>query len=75
MDALLERLEVLAALRRADDELAVEDVAALGKAQLGEVATERLAVSRLDVDVVPVDEGDGPEAVPLRLVEPAVALG
>ena len=75
MDALLERLEVLAALRRADDELPVEDVAALGEAQLGEVATERLAVSRLDVDVVPVDERDGPEAVPLRLVEPSVALG
>src|SRR6185437_13161182 len=51
VDALLQRLEVLAAAVGADHELAVEDVAALREAQLGEVAPERLAVARLDEEV------------------------
>ena len=75
VDALLERLEVLAALGGADDELAVQHVAAMWEAELGKVAAEPLAVSRLDVDVVAVHERDGPKAVPLRLEEPAVTIG
>ena len=56
-----------------EHDLAVEDVAARGEGELGEVARERLAVARLEVDVVAVDEGDRAEAVPLGLVDPAVA--
>ena len=56
-------------------DLAVEHVAPLGERQLGEVAGQRLAVARLQVDLVAVDERERAEAVPLRLVDPAVALG
>src|SRR4029079_6273066 len=72
---LLQRLEILPAAVGADHELAVEDVAALREAQLGEVAPERLAIARLDEEVAPVDEHDRAEPVQLRLVEPAVAVG
>ena len=41
--------------------------------QLGEVAVERPQVAALDVDLVAAAEDDGAEAVPLRLVEQAVA--
>jgi hypothetical protein len=75
VDALAERVEVLAALGVEEDDLAVEHVAPGGELQLGEVAAQRLAVARLEVDVLTVDEGDRPEAVPLGLVDPAVALG
>src|SRR4051812_17897912 len=74
VDALAERVEVLAALVVEPHDLAVEDVAPLGELQLGEVAGQRLAVARLQVDAVAVDERDRAEAVPLRLVDPAVAL-
>ena len=43
--------------------------------ELGEVAVERLEVAALDVDLVAVAEHDRPEAVPLGLEQPAVALG
>ena len=56
-----------------EDDLAVEHVAALGERELGEVARQRAAVARLQVDLAAVDEGDRAEAVPLRLVDPAVA--
>src|SRR5205085_5467853 len=36
---------------------------------------ERLEVAALDQDLVAVPEDDRPEAVPLRLVEPAIAIG
>lgn len=75
MDSALQRLEVLAAPARADHDLAVEDEPAGRETQLGEVATERLAVSRLHMDIVPVDEDNRPEAVELRLVQPALTLG
>ena len=39
--------------------------------ELGEVAQQRLAVARLEVELVAVDERDRAEAVPLRLVGPA----
>ena len=63
-----------------DDDLAVED-AALGQGgpqrvgQLREVAVERLEVARLGEDLVAVAEHEGAEAVPLGLVQPAVAVG
>ena len=74
MDALAEQVELLAARLAVDDDLAVEDVAARGERQLGEVAGEVAAVARLEPDLVAVDERDGAEAVPLRLVGPAVPL-
>ena len=43
--------------------------------QLGEVAAQRLQVAALDVDLVAVAEHQRAKAVPLRLVQPAVALG
>ena len=54
-------------------DLAVEHVAALRELELGEVARERPAVARLQVHVAAVDERDRAEAVPLGLVDPAVA--
>ena len=75
MDPALQSLEVLSAPRRADDDLPVEHEPAGREAQLGEVPAKRLAVSRLHVDVVAVDEDDGPEAVELGLVQPALTLG
>ena len=56
-----------------EHDLAVEHVAARGERQLGEVARQRPAVARLQVDLAAVDERDRAEAVPLRLVGPAVA--
>ena len=73
VDPLAERVEVLAALVVEQHDLAVEHVAALGELQLGEVARHRLAAARLEVDLAAVDEGERPEAVPLGLVDPAVA--
>ena len=76
VDAQQQRLEVEAAVAR-DDDLAVEH-AALGQrgaervGQLGEVAVQRLEVARLRVDLVAVAEDERPEAVPLRLEQPAV---
>ncbi len=70
VDALPEGVE-----RPGDDDLAVEDAAAVGEPQLGEVAGQRAPVARLELDVVAVHERDGAEAVPLGLVGPAVAVG
>ena len=76
VDAEEQRLEVEHAVVR-DDDLAVQD-ASLGQrgtqriGQFGEVAVERLQVARLRVDLVAVTEDDRPEAVPLRLEQPAV---
>jgi hypothetical protein len=64
-----------------DHDLAVEHAArraaapAARSSQLGEVAVERLEVAALDVDVAAVAEDERAEAVPLRLVDPAVAVG
>ena len=67
--------------RAGHDDLAV-DHAALGQrapaaasTQLGEVAGERALVAAAEHDLVAVAEHDAAEAVPLRLVEPAVAGG
>ena len=73
MDALAERVEVLPAVGVEEHDLAVEHVAALREGQLGEVAAQRLAAARLQVDVRAVDEGEGAESVPFGLVHPAVA--
>src|SRR3954452_11607150 len=73
MDPLAEQPELLTAGLAMDDDLAVEDVPAGREAQLGEVAGQVAAVARLELDLVAVDEGDRPEAVPLGLVGPAVA--
>ena len=54
-----------------EHDLAVEDVAAVGEGQLREVAAQRLAAARLQIDVRAVDEGDGAESVPFGLVHPA----
>ena len=43
--------------------------------ELREVAVERLQVAGLDVELVAVAEDDGAEPVPLRLVDPARAVG
>ena len=76
VDAQQERLELERAVAR-DDDLAVED-APLGErgpervGQFREVAVERLQVARLRVDLIAVPEDERPEAVPLRLEQPAV---
>jgi hypothetical protein len=64
----------------ADHELAVQHERGGGEApegldHLGEVARERLAGLRLEVDGRPIAEGDAPESVPLGLVLPARARG
>src|SRR5439155_12793002 len=77
--AQLQRLEVEPPLAR-DDALAVDDTAH-GKAgkegglELGEVAIEGFQVAALEVEPVAVAEHDRAEPVPLRLEEPAIALG
>ncbi len=68
MDPLAERVEVLAAVAVAHDDLAVEHVAARGERELGEVAPERLAVARLQEHLIAVDEREAAEAVELDLV-------
>src|SRR5262245_19197686 len=74
MEPVLEGVELLASLLFEDDQLPVEHVAALRELHLGEVAPQRLAASRLHVDVVATDEDDRAEAVVLRLVDPVLAL-
>src|SRR5579864_6242286 len=77
MDALLQRLEVQPQLAREDD-LAV-DHAPLRQRRpelldhLREVAVQRLPVAAVDAQRLAVAEDDGAEAVPLGLVEPALA--
>src|SRR2546430_2746398 len=79
MDPQQQRLELEATLA-GDDDLAIEDATvrqggAEPGSELGEIAIERLEVARLDVRLVTVAEDDRPEAVPLRLEQPAIALG
>src|SRR5918999_3692739 len=82
MDAQQERVEVEAPVGSGDDDLAVDDESrrrvadrAQRRLELREVSVQWLEVARLDVELIPVAEGDGPEAVPLRLVAPAVPTG
>ncbi len=78
VDPEQEGVEVEMAGRTGDDHLAV-DHAPFGqgrperRGELREVAVERLQVARLDQGLVAVPEDDRPEAVPLRLEQPAVA--
>src|ERR1700733_14367085 len=73
MDALAERVEVLATGVVAYDDLAVEHVTPGGQHELGEVAPERLAVARLQEAVFAVDEGEAAKAVELDLVDVLLA--
>ena len=79
MDPQEQRLELEAAVA-GDHDLAVEDAALRQgrlerRVELREVAIERLEVPGLDVGLVAVPEDERPEAVPLRLVEPASPSG
>jgi hypothetical protein len=74
MQPVLEGVELLVAVAAEDDQLPVEDVAALGEVDLGEVPAERLGAARLEIDLVAVDEGEGTEAVVLGLVDPVLTL-
>src|SRR4026209_1733425 len=79
MDPEEERLEVEPTLA-GDDDLAVQDAALRDRRperrfELREVSIEGLQVARLDVDLVAVSDYECPEPVPLRLEEPALALG
>ena len=73
MDPLAERVEVLATVAVADDDLAVEHVAARREGELRKVASERLAVAGLQEDVLPVDEREAAKAVELDLVAVVLA--
>ncbi len=79
VDPQQQRVEVQA-VWPGDDHLAVED-AAVGQGrperrrEFGEVAIQRLEVAALDIGFVAVAEDQCPEAIPLRLIEPAVADG
>ena len=79
VNALLQHLEVEAGAAHQDD-LAVEH-AALGQLRLqrlddlGEIPIEWFRVAALDRELVAVAEDQRPEPVPLRLEDPAVALG
>src|ERR1700684_1682403 len=75
MDALAERVEVLAAVRVADHDLAVEHVAPGREHELREVAPERLAASRLQEQLLAVHEGKAAKAVELDLVAVLLPLG
>ena len=78
MDALQERLEV-EAVRRGDDDLAVDD-APCGQLradrveELGEVAGEGALVAAAQLDLVAVAEDDAAEAVPFGLEDEALGL-
>src|SRR5438105_8411727 len=79
MDAQEQRIEVEPVLG-GDDDLPVEHAArrrllAERREQLGEVPVERFFLARLQNHFRAVAEDEGAEAVPLRLVEPAAALG
>ena len=79
MDALREQVELLDAVDR-HDHLAVQHEPLAGERQhelddVREIAVHRPAVAALEMYLVAVAEDDRPEAVPLRLIAPAVALG
>ncbi len=79
VDAQLEGFEFEAVLAQ-DDDFAIEHARAGQRRrqrldQLGEVAPERFQVARLEVGRVRTVEGDdAAEAIPLRLIEPAIAV-
>ena len=79
MDALQQRVEVEPAIIGGrHDDLAVDDASLRQRRkqrfeQLGEVAGERALVAAGELDLVAVAEDDAAEAVPLRLVQPAIA--
>ena len=75
VDALAERVEVLAAVRAANDDLAVEHITAGGQDQLGEVAPEWLGRARLEEHLLAVDEREAAKAVELDLVGEVLADG
>src|SRR5205085_12072952 len=75
MDSLTQRIEVLAPVGAAHDDLTVEHVAARREAQLGEVAAERFAPARLQEQLLAIDECQAAKPVELDLVHVAVALG
>jgi hypothetical protein len=73
MQPQLERVEVEPGRGR-DDDLPIDHAVRRepleqGVVQLGEVAVQRPQVAALDVDVRCPPKDDGPEAVPLRLVQ------
>ena len=77
MEPHLQRVEV-EAVRRRDDDLAVNHRARRqlldqGLVQLREIAVERLQVAALDEHVGRVAEHDGAKAIPLRLVQKVLA--
>src|SRR4029077_9817510 len=74
VDALPERIEVLAAVRAAHHDLAVQHVASWREAQLREVAAEGFAPARLQEHLVAVDEDQAAKAVELDLIDVAVPL-
>jgi hypothetical protein len=74
VNALAERVEVLVSLGVAHDDLPVEHIPPRGQGQLGEVASERASVARLQVDLVAVHERQTAEAVELDLVAVLVPL-
>ena len=81
MDPLEERIEVEAPPTGVrNDDLAVDD-AAFGERrtqrieQLGEVAAEWAQLAALQFESVAVAEDQTPESIPLRLEQPAVAVG
>ena len=63
MDALTERIEVLAAVAVADDDLAVEHILAGREHELGEVTPEWLGRARLQEHLLAVNERQAAEAV------------
>src|SRR5687768_7790386 len=80
MDPNQEGIEVEAAIGIGDDHLPVEHEPRVRPThrpqrllQLGEVSVQRLEVAGLDVHLVTVAEDERAEAVPFRLVDPAIA--
>ncbi len=72
VQAVLEGVEDLDPVLAEDQQLAVDDVAALREDELGKVARQRAAASRLQEELAVVDEGERPEAVVLGLIGPAL---
>ena len=79
MDAQLERPEI-EPVRAHDHDFAVEHHRPGQQPrqllfEVREVAAQRLQVARLQVQLRAIEEQDAAEPVPLRLVQPALALG
>src|ERR1700684_960174 len=69
VDALSERVEVLAPVGTAYNYLPVQHIAPRRKGELGEVAAECLAVARLQKHLLAIHERDAAKAVELDLVD------